>query len=65
MFFGPAIAGVRSKPVKTACTAPYIFDAVQYVKFDGSTVGTAVLGCSSVVTIMNFLNLYYGPRRIS
>ena len=48
--------------VKTACT---VFDAVQYVKFDGSTVGTAVLGCSSVVTIMNFLNLYYGPRRIS
>ena len=44
-----------------------VFDAVQYVKFDGSTgtVGTAVLGCSSVVTIKNFLNLYYGPRRIS
>ena len=27
---------------------------------------TAVLGCSSsVATIMNFLNLYYGPRKIT
>ena len=38
---------------------------MRYVKFDGSTVGTAVLGCSSGLTIMNFLNLYYGPHTIT
>ena len=26
--------------------------------------GTSVLGCSSVATIKNFLNLYYSPYKI-
>ena len=53
----------EQRVVCTSNTVPVV-GAVRYVsKFDSSTVGTAVSGCSSFATIMNFY--YHTMARVN